>query len=261
MDARGFIEIFLPPVVWLVPWVAFYTIVGNEHTHVTGDWIAAGLVVGGNLYVLFGVLLRRRVNALPRGLLFAGFALTLAALVGAYAYADLAASHDPAIMNCYVENPSHTGGLRSIDSIYFALSTLTTAGFGDIAAHAEPCRSLTAVELAIGLLTLGLSIAAVGARIFSEGGAGGGSSEAGALGGKVRPDARLGGGDAAGAERGSPGARRVAAAIAGMGMSDVPPPRIPSLPTSHPDLSLSPGGPVSEQASSEESPQGETPEG
>jgi Ion channel len=55
-----------------------------------------------------------------------------------------------------------------LDAVYYALSTITTTGFGDISAHSETCRGLTVAELAIGLPAIGLSIAAVGARLFRE---------------------------------------------------------------------------------------------
>jgi hypothetical protein len=130
------------------------------------NWTAAGLLVAANLYVLFDVLLRARIRALPRGFVFAGFVLTLSAVVGAYAYADLAASHADAA--CYVNAAGGGMGLDAGNAIYYAMSTLTTAGFGDITAHSQACRWLTTAELAVGLTTVGLSIAAVAARIFED---------------------------------------------------------------------------------------------
>ncbi len=166
MRLRSTVEIVLPPIAWLGPWVAFLFVPGNTSTHIARHWIAATLLVAANLYVLFDVLLRARIRALPRGFVFAGFVLTLSALVGAYAYADLAASH--ANLACYAGQSGSGVTLNKGSAIYYAMSTLTTAGFGDIVAHSRAYRWLTTAELAVGLTTVGLSIAAVGARIFED---------------------------------------------------------------------------------------------
>ncbi len=78
------VEIVLPPIAWLGPWVAFAFIASDTRAHLMRNWTAAGLLVAANLYVLFDVLLRARIRALPRGFVFAGFVLTLSAVVGAY---------------------------------------------------------------------------------------------------------------------------------------------------------------------------------
>jgi hypothetical protein len=142
------------------------SLASNLHPNRGRVWAAAGLLIAANLYVLFAVLLRKRARALRRGVIFVGFVLTLVGLVGVYASANLAASHAEAM--CYANAAGSGIVLTAGDAVYFGLSTLTTAGFGDIVAHSHTCRWLTTSELAVGLATLGLSVAAVAARIFED---------------------------------------------------------------------------------------------
>jgi Ion channel len=165
--------VLLPPVVWALPWLVFalaghaqQTPLAHHHTHLAHYRIITTVFIGGDLTVLFGVLLRKRTNKLPRPLLFAGFVSTVAALAGSYSYVDLVTSR--ALPGCYTEAGVQALVLSRMDAVYYSMSTLTTAGFGDITAHTAACRSLTAIELGVGLCVLGLAVAAVAARLFEN---------------------------------------------------------------------------------------------
>jgi hypothetical protein len=158
-------DVLVPGVAWIGPWVVFFA-VGAGSVDLLRFEVAVAFLVAANLFVLFGVLLRKRTNVMPRPFLFAGFVLTLAALVGSYACIDLAASH--AYTDCYTSGGGTALTLGRTDAVYYAISTLTTAGFGDISAHSTDCRGVTITELAIGFPVLGLAVAAVAARLFQD---------------------------------------------------------------------------------------------
>lgn len=157
-----------PLIIWALPWGALAYVAAEGSPHLTRDLVGVALMVSINLYYLFEVLLTKKSAKIPRSLIFLGFALTFAALVGAYACADLVAAHRYA--GCYIETvqPHPHWSPGSLDAVYYALSTLTTAGFGDITAHTRACRALTVAELGVGFPALGLSIAGVAARVFSD---------------------------------------------------------------------------------------------
>jgi hypothetical protein len=159
-------EAALPLVAWIGPWVAFVVVAENHQSHLTRDRVAAALFIAANVRVFFGVLLKRGTNAIAQSHLFASFLLTLGSLVGTCAFADLVTAR--AFPGCYVEAGVSHFVLGKTDAIYYALSTLTTVGFGDITAHTTTCRSLTIIELAIGFPVLGLAVAAVAARLFES---------------------------------------------------------------------------------------------
>lgn len=56
--------------------------------------------------------------------------------------------------------------LSRIDAIYFTLTTLSTTGFGDLAAKSSSARLLVSIQMGLGLLVvvLGLARVAVGVR-------------------------------------------------------------------------------------------------
>jgi hypothetical protein len=146
------------------------------------------------LYVLFSPTLWAS-NLWSLG---AAFVLTFVAVVAAYAAADYAASHSevtrhgkpviaqheairdgkrvmvhdgPMLDPCYVE-PSRSGTLRPTklslgEAMYVGVGTLTTIGWGDIAARSS-CRVMTAGELAIGFPMVSLAIAGLAAALFRE---------------------------------------------------------------------------------------------
>lgn len=118
--------------------------------------------------VLLAILLipSKRGAKLTAGKAFTSFVLTFAALVGAYASLDLQASAH--FTSCFVESTGKHVKLGQLDSIYFALTTLSTTGFGDITAHSHACRRLLVGEMSLAFPILGLAIAGVAARIFEE---------------------------------------------------------------------------------------------
>lgn len=103
---------------------------------------------------------------LTAGKAFTAFVLTFAALAGAYASLDLQASAH--FTSCFVGSTGRHVKLGQLDSVYFALTTLSTTGFGDITAHSHACRRLLVGEMSIAFPVLGLAIAGVAARIFEE---------------------------------------------------------------------------------------------
>ena len=118
-----------------------------------------------DMLFLFGVLLDKASVNIPRTIFFFLFALTFASVVGAFAAADLSASRSYG--GCF-----HEGGasvtLSPVSAAYYALSTLSTTGFGDIAAHSHNCRWLSIVQLSIGFPTIALAIAGTAARVFRD---------------------------------------------------------------------------------------------
>ncbi|MBJ7472007.1 MAG: two pore domain potassium channel family protein [Solirubrobacteraceae bacterium] len=59
---------------------------------------------------------------------------------------------------------SFTEPLSRIDAVYFAMTVLSTTGFGDIAAKSEPARLLVTIQILVGLLAaVGLARLLLGA--------------------------------------------------------------------------------------------------
>lgn len=159
---------------WSAPWVFFVITANDKSGHVPRAWTASALFLAVNFLLLYAVFLHRDFPMAP-WVVAVGFMFTFLALLGAYASADYAASHQIVMHNhhrelasCYTSASDKTVALHPIDAIYFTLSTVTTAGFGDIAPHSGLCRALTSAQLAIGFPMLGLSFAGVAARLFKE---------------------------------------------------------------------------------------------
>ncbi len=166
----------LVPIVaiWALAWVLFAISVHHGSGDLTKTWVSAGLVVAGNFYLLLYVFLRTSFRY-PPWAVSAGFVFTFLALIGAFASADYVAAHQyvldahgRTLVGCYTSASGKAITLRPVDAIYFTLSTVTTAGFGDIAPSSRACRWLTSGELGIGFPLLGLAIGGVAARVFRE---------------------------------------------------------------------------------------------
>lgn len=56
---------------------------------------------------------------------------------------------------------SFTQHLGRTDALYFALSTFTTVGFGDIAPRTETARIVTMIQMIVGLIVVGLVVRTV----------------------------------------------------------------------------------------------------
>ena len=154
--------------IWLAAWVLF----GLAHgpLPVGAVFFGAGLAVSGSFLLLF-LLFLRPDEELPDWSVFAAFVLAFAGLVGAYAAANLAASHGGMAFHhghtydCYRDSDEPLW-LHGLDAVYVALGTLTTSGAGEIVAHRDVCRALSVGELSIGFALLGLTVAGVGTRLF-----------------------------------------------------------------------------------------------
>ena len=120
--------------------------------------------------VIFFVLIVVRSHDMAGGLWLAvaAFVLTFATLLGAYAGLDLqAAANDGSA--CLVEPNGVDLGAKGaehidkLDVLYFAVTTLSTIGFGDIVAHSDTCRRLVIGEVLLGFPALGIAVAGVAA--------------------------------------------------------------------------------------------------
>jgi hypothetical protein len=151
---------------WAGPWLVFaYLVWFTSQAHVVRVLVGVGAFLVFDLLFLFGVLLVKESGAIPRMIFFALFALTFVSLVGAFSAADLSASRS--YIGCFYEGASGAN-LSPVSAAYYALSTLSTTGFGDIAAHSRDCRWLSIVQLSIGFPTIALAIAGTSARVFRD---------------------------------------------------------------------------------------------
>ncbi|MEU6811123.1 potassium channel family protein [Streptomyces sp. NPDC046831] len=65
-----------------------------------------------------------------------------------------------------LESPgSFTEPLTRTDALYFALSTFTTVGYGDVAARTEPARVVTMLQMTGGLLLVGVAARVLAAAV------------------------------------------------------------------------------------------------
>jgi len=147
------------------PWTALIT-GSHKHSEVL-EGVGVALMALAAVVLLALLLIPWRGRAkLTAGKAFTAFVLTFAALAGAYASLDLQAS--AYFTSCFVGSAGKHVQLGQLDSVYFALTTLSTTGFGDITAHSHACRRLLVGEMSIAFPVLGLAIAGVAARIFEE---------------------------------------------------------------------------------------------
>jgi voltage-gated potassium channel len=109
-------------------------------------WLATGL----SAFVAVAVVQIRGILRAPypalRAITGFGVALPLFVLVFASTYLTMSAS-DP---SAFSERLSHT------DALYFAVTILSTVGFGDITPATESARVAAMVQMVSGLLVLGL---------------------------------------------------------------------------------------------------------
>jgi hypothetical protein len=153
-------------LLWAGPWVVFgYQVWLSTGAHVVRVLVPVGAFLAFDLFFLFGVLLVKESGGIPRMMFFGLFALTFVSFVGAFAAADLSASRS--YVGCFHEAGS-AAALTPVNAAYYALSTLSTTGFGDIAAHSRDCRWLSIAQLSIGFPTLALAIAGTSARVFRD---------------------------------------------------------------------------------------------
>jgi hypothetical protein len=80
-------------------------------------------------------------------------AVTIPLLVLAFAAAYYAMEHANA--------HAFTEPLTRTDSLYFAVTVMTTVGFGDIAARTEAARVVVTIQMALDLVVLGLGLRAI----------------------------------------------------------------------------------------------------
>jgi hypothetical protein len=58
---------------------------------------------------------------------------------------------------------SFTENLTSFSALYYAMTVMSTVGFGDITPTTVPARSVTMIQMALGLIYLGVVV-----RVFSS---------------------------------------------------------------------------------------------
>jgi len=110
------------------------------------------LVVGLGAFVVLVVWQTRTIIRSPHPGLRAieALAVTIPLLMLAFAAAYYAMEHANA--------QAFTEPLTRTDSLYFAVTVMTTTGFGDIAARTEPARVVVTIQMALDLLVLGLGL-------------------------------------------------------------------------------------------------------
>jgi voltage-gated potassium channel len=149
---------------WVLPW-AWLLYASGSSEHAEGRaWLAGILLVALNAIGLFGALLPRD-RKLPTAVIAAGFVLTICALLGTWAAVDLVTARGTS--GCFYDLVTqHAGVLNTPNALYFAVSLITTVGFGDIYPHSQTCRDVVSVQMIVGLPMVGLSVAAVSVRLF-----------------------------------------------------------------------------------------------
>jgi Ion channel len=60
------------------------------------------------------------------------------------------------------------GFAHHIDSLYFALTTFTTIGFGDVHASSQTCRWLVSSQMVADILVVGIAVAGIGSRLVGR---------------------------------------------------------------------------------------------
>jgi hypothetical protein len=93
-------------------------------------------------------------------------AATLVGVIGGFAacYRQISAEHH----DCFVIAADHRHVLRHAEAAYFAITTFTTTGFGDITATSKVCRLVVAGQTTVGLAILAFGIAGLTARIINH---------------------------------------------------------------------------------------------
>jgi hypothetical protein len=154
--------LLIPSGLLVTPWALIAS--GPHHHDLALLAIWDGLCVLAAIILVMLVLIGRNGRQPDAWEAFAAFALAFLTLVGAYASLDLIAN--AARQGCFAENGQ--ASIDELDAVYFAVTTLSTTGFGDIHAHADMCRRLVTAEMLIGFPALGLAIAGVAARLYER---------------------------------------------------------------------------------------------
>lgn len=119
----------------------------REFTDVTVAVLTVGLVAVLALFVWQIRAIGRSPRPLLRAVETLVSVLLLFLLVFASAYRMLERA----------EPGSFTEPLTRTDALYFTLTTFTTVGYGDITARSQPARVMTMVQMAGGLLVVGVA--------------------------------------------------------------------------------------------------------
>lgn len=158
-------------------WVLLLT--GPRRQYALGVGIVFAAIAVFSVLFLVGIVIRSHEMDAGLWLAVAAFVFTFATLLGAYAGLDMQAvanthgvclvdGKEVGLISANAAHPPHPALLiDKLDAIYFAITTLSTTGFGDIVAHSDTCRRLVVGEVVLGFPALGIAIAGVAARIFS----------------------------------------------------------------------------------------------
>jgi voltage-gated potassium channel len=111
------------------------------------------------LSVLYGIFFFYQLRGV-RNSLHPGIRATEATLSSAFLFLAMFASIYVIIS---IDSPgSFTEELNSFSALYYAITVLSTVGFGDITPTTVPARSVTMIQMALGLVFLGVVV-----RIFA----------------------------------------------------------------------------------------------
>jgi hypothetical protein len=155
--------LLFPAGVALAPWVL---VLAAPHHHHRGYVLAIDAVVVVVSIVMLALVLVGGKSEPDGWQALAAFAIAFVTLVGAFSDLNLIAATTSS--RCLISGSGEYLKVDQLDAIYYALTTLTTTGFGDISAHTDTCRRLIVGEMLVGFPALGLAVAGVAARVFRQ---------------------------------------------------------------------------------------------
>lgn len=145
------LTVFGPTVRW-TPTVAHATLLG-EHALVAGIWL------GVLSYLVYQVVKdmnewRRQLEVAPVGLWRP--ALELVDLAGLLALADFLASR--AVGHLFLVGAARPASLSPVQALYFAVTTLSTVGLGDVRPADDAGRILVTAQVAVGFGVVAMTL-------------------------------------------------------------------------------------------------------